>query len=113
VPITLRDEKVIFETTGHLSLRVCANMAGDGKGGDGREERHNGKSHGTKKREAVLEKTVKRCWVYRRKDENAPWQRYFAVLDDGQLKTFKDDKVYFLTRSQLALRCAVLINRTC
>jgi hypothetical protein len=88
-------------------------MAGDGKGGDGREERHNGKSHGTKKREAVLEKTVKRCWVYRRKDENAPWQRYFAVLDDGQLKTFKDDKVYFLTRSQLALRCAVLINRTC
>lgn len=33
------------------------------------------------------------AWVWRPKDANSAWQRFFMVVEEAELKTFKDDKV--------------------
>lgn len=37
--------------------------------------------------------TTNSAWVWRPKDANSAWQRVFMVVEEAELKTFKDDKV--------------------
>eukprot|EP00884_Botryococcus_braunii_P007622 jgi/Botrbrau1/16861/Bobra.150_2s0080.2 len=39
-----------------------------------------------------VEVKVNKVWVWRPKSVKSPWQRFFVVVEEGELKTYKDDK---------------------
>jgi hypothetical protein len=61
-------------------------------------------------KEEVLQKVevkVNKVWVWRPKGVKSPWQRFFVVVEEGELKTYKDDKVNI---SDMDRTCMVLLG---